>query len=147
MKLNKYDNKCIKLYTKDGLAYEGICTYHNKDYIEHEYGFPYDALMMSSVLFCNDEINKIEVIDEFTDKYGLLEKTVVEAGVELVEDVLESEEDISIYRLLLCLEENLNDYSTEDIEELIPYFESLIKYNKDEKIVELSRRLKNEYTK
>ena len=147
MKLNKYDNKCIKLYTKDGLAYEGICTYHNKDYIEHEYGFSSDALIMSSVLFYADEINKVEVIDEFTDKYGLLEKTVVEAGVELVEDVLESEEDISIYRLLLCLEDNLKDYSAEDIEELIPYFESLIKYNKDEKIVELSRRLKDEYTK
>ena len=135
MKLNKYDNKCIRLYTKDGLVYEGICTYHNKDYIEHEYGFSSDALIMSSVLFYNDEIKKVEVIDEFTDKYGL------------VEDVLESEDDISIYRLLLCLEDNLNDYSDEDIEELIPYFESLIKYNKDEKIVELSRRLKDEYTK
>lgn len=139
MKLEKYDNKCIRLEDKFGDIYEGLCMFNNKEYNEHEYGVSEDSLVMSYTIFYKSMIKKIKIIDAFSEKYGKLEELVMKSGLDIVEEVLDSEDDISIYRLLLCLEDNISKITKK--EELSKQLENLINYNKDEKIIESAKKL------
>lgn len=139
MKLEKYDNKCIRLEDKFGDIYEGLCMFNNKEYNEHEYGVSEDSLVMSYTIFYKSMIKKIKIIDTFSEKYGKLEELVMKSGLDIVEEVLDSEDDISIYRLLLCLEDNISKITKK--EELSKQLENLINYNKDEKIIESAKKL------
>ena len=139
MKLEKYDTKCIRLEDKFGDIYEGLCMFNNKEYNEHEYGVSEDSLVMSYTIFYKSMIKKIKIIDAFSEKYGKLEELVMKSGLDIVEEVLDSEDDISIYRLLLCLEDNISKITKK--EELSKQLENLINYNKDEKIIESAKKL------
>lgn len=141
MKLSKYDNKIIRLEDKFGDVYEGICCHNSKDYNEHEYGKYEESLQMSNTIFYNSIIKKVEIIDEFSDKYGKLEEEVIDAGLDLIDEVLTSEEEISVYRLLCCLDEKELSFSKEDEKKLIELLENLIKYNEDKRNVEMANKL------
>ena len=129
MNLIKYDNKCIRLVDGLGNVYEGIARYDSRDYNFHEYGKDEESIQMSHTIFFKSFIKKIEIIDSFSDKYGLLEESLLESGMDMVDEVLTSEEDISITRLLFCIEDRINILSKNEKDELVKILDVFIKYN------------------
>lgn len=91
MKLNKLDNKLIKLTTTDDEIFEGICTYNSREYSYHEFGTDEECIQIINILFYKSYIKTIEVIDEFTTKYTKLEELIVEDGIDEILEVLEDE--------------------------------------------------------
>ena len=143
MNIKKYDNKRVRLKDFLGDIYEGIAMHNSADYNYHEYGVEEEGLQLGCVLFYKSQIKKIEEIKEFSNKYGKLEEVVVEDGIDLIEEIFSQEEDIHIYRLLLCIEDNLNNLKEK--EKLLKLIKDLIKYNEDDKIIkkaiELEKKL------
>lgn len=136
MNLIKYDNKCIRLVDGLGNVYEGIARYDSRDYNFHEYGKDEESIQMSHTIFFKFVIKKIEIIDSFSDKYGLLEESLLESGMDMVDEVLTSEEDISITRLLFCIEDRINILSKNEKDELVKILDVFIKYNDNKTNVE-----------
>ena len=149
MNLKKYDGKCIKLEDIFGNIYEGNSTYNSEEYNECEYGNAEESLNMFPIMFYKSIIKKIESLEnhrgpfgKFSAKYGELEKSIVESGVDLIEEALDCEDNISIYRLLLYLEENPVSFSYQEKEQLIKQLNVLIKYNNDKNIIENAKKIK-----
>lgn len=138
MKLSKYDNKKVRIECIDGKTYEGICYYDSPDYCFHEFGREEEALEILNILFYKSDINKINILKEFTEPYGEIEIMTAD-DIDLLEQALDCEENEHIYRLLICLEKRkLND----DIIGLLKY---LIKYNKDKKIIDKANEIIKKY--
>ncbi len=137
MDLAKYDGKCVRITLKDGEVYEGVCIHDPVEYIVHEIGGDEDALEMSRWIFYNSQIERVEIIGEdgFSAPYGRLEEETLEA-FDLTEEVLSSEEPISVLRLLCCIE----DKATID-EKLEEILKSLLRYNDDEMVKEKARKI------
>jgi len=141
MNLKKYDNKCVVIEDYKNDKFEGVCYYYSKEYNEHEYGVYEDSLVMSHVLFYESSIRKVEIIQEFSGDYGKLEEILFESGMDIIEEVLEGEEEKSIYRLLLYLENRISTFSKEEKERLIKSLETIIKYNEDAKIIDKANQI------
>jgi len=141
MNLKKYDNKKVRFTDSENNTIEGISYYYTKEIAECMYGINSECLKITCFLFRKEEIKDISIIDEFSAPYGKIEKWAVEDGMNLVDEVLYSEEDEHVYRLLLCLEDIINsiDYQKELYDKLL----SFSKYNEDKKIAkELEKLLK-----
>jgi len=160
MNLIKYDNRFIRLVDGLGDIYEGVARYdsrdynlheygkeeesiHSRDYNLHEYGKEEESIQMSHTIFFKSFIKKIEIIDSFSDKYGLLEESIIDLGMDMVDEILTSEEDVSINRLLLCLEDKIKTLSKNDIDELLKSLDVFIKYNNNENNVKEAIEIKN----
>lgn len=129
MNLIKYDNKCVRIICIDGKTYEGNCQYNSKDYCLHEFGRNEESLDIFHFMFYKKDIKKITIIDKFTEKYGEIEKATCK-DMDLLEQALDSDEDdIHVYRLLLCLEDN------KITPEIVKMLNQLIKYSENKKIV------------
>jgi len=131
--LNKYDNKKIKLETIYGDTFEGIGYFYSREYNEHEYGVDEDSIVMSHIMTYESQIKNIEEIDGFSTDYGRLEEIVIEDGVDIIDEVFESDDDIYIYRLLLCIEDNISTFTNKD--DLSKELKYLLMYNKDKKVI------------
>ncbi len=113
MKLTKYDGKRVRIETPDGEIFEGRCKYNNREYMECEFGFDEDCLQMPWMLFFRRDIKKIEVLPDgglyggYSGRYGYLEEMAVRDGADAIEEILLSEEDEHIFRLLVCIEDHL----------------------------------------
>ena len=129
MNLKRYDNKCIRLVDGLGDIYEGVARHDSRDYNFHEYGKDEESIQMSHTIFFKSFIKKIDIIDSFSDKYGLLEESLIESGIDMVDEVLTSEEDISITRLLFCIEDRINILSKNEKDELVKILDVFIKNN------------------
>ena len=135
MKLSRYDNKCVRIDCIDGKIYEGICEYDSRDYCYHEFGRDEEALEILHFLFYKCDIKKIKILKEFSEPYGEIEKETCQ-DMNLLEQALDSEEeDIHVYRILLCLEESK---ITSDIIKLL---KNLVKYSSSDKIKEKANKL------
>ncbi len=141
MDLKVYDNKLVRIIDNEGNTIEGVCSYNDLETNEVLYGIKEESLILSCTHFKKNEIKSIEEITEFSNKYGYLEKSLVEDGIIMIQEVLESEEDTSIYRLLLCIEDKLSTFSKEDQKELKKIIVTLTKYNKNNKILEVANRI------
>lgn len=148
MKLSKFDNQCIRLEDIFGDVYEGICSHYNREYNMHEYGKDEESLQMSHIIFFKSLIKTVTSLENvsgpygnFSSKYGKLEEDVIEPDLDLVEEVFDSEEDISIIRLLYCLEDKID--SIEDKNKLLILVNNLIKYNDNTEVLEEANKLKN----
>ncbi len=141
MNLRKLDEKMVRIEDLDGDVYEGTCTYNNSEYNYHEWGREEESLQMSYIHFYKSYIKKVKKIDEFSSPYGKLEELVLDSGVSFVEEVLDSEDDISIYRLLLCLEDNIGSFSKEEKNRLKKQINNLIKYNNNNEIKEKANKI------
>lgn len=155
MKLSKFDNKFISFIDENNNLIEGYCIYNNKDYTYHEYGVNEESIQIEYILFYKSQINKIKELKEnntpyssFTEAYGYLEKMIIEAGPDIIEEVFEPEDDadnIHVYRLLLCID----DYIKKDLIEkqrlvqIKKLIEELITYNSDPKVNKIAKRIKN----
>ena len=135
MNIKKYDGKCVQITDKyNNKVYEGLCQYNSHDYTFHEYGKDEDSLEIFHFLFYKSDIKKIKIIDRFTEKYGEIEKETA-MDMDMLEQALDDEDDIHVYRLLLCLEDiGIN----KEVKKLL---NNLIKYNKDEKIINKAKEL------
>ncbi len=141
MDLKVYDNKLVRIIDNEGNTIEGVCSYNDLETNEVLYGIKEESLILSCTHFKKNEIKSIEEIKEFSNKYGYLEKSLVEDGIIMIQEVLESEEDTSIYRLLLCIEDKLSTFSKEDQKELKKIIVTLTKYNKNNKVLEVANRI------
>ncbi len=141
MDLKMYDNKLVRIIDNEGNTIEGVCSYNDLETNEVLYGIKEESLILSCNHFKKNEIKSIEEIKEFSNKYGYLEKSLVEDGIIMIQEVLESEEDTSIYRLLLCIEDKLSTFSKEDQKELKKIIVTLTKYNKNNKVLEVANRI------
>ena len=141
MNLKKYDNKKVRFIDAENNIIEGICEYYTKEMTEAMYGIDSECLKITCFLFRKNEIKDITVINEFSEHYGRLEEMALEDGMDLVDEILYSEEDEHVYRLLLCLEDKLDsiNYQKELIKELISFF----KYNENKKIAKELEKLMN----
>ena len=133
MNLIKYDNKLVRIIDIDNNRYEGICSYNNKEFNECEYGTNEESLDITCIKFYKSNIKRVEIINEFSNEYGSLEELIIES-TDLIEEVLESEEDEHIYRLLKCIEDKNIKVDKKLLLELL-------KYNKDEKIISIVKTI------
>ena len=141
MDLKVYDNKLVRIIDNEGNTIEGVCSYNDLETNEVLYGIKEESLILSCTHFKKNEIKSIEEIKEFSNKYGYLEKSIVEDGIIMIQEVLESEEDTAIYRLLLCIEDKLATIPKEDQKELKKIIVTLTKNNKNNKVLEVANRI------
>ena len=87
MKLREYDDKLVRIHCIDGKVYEGLCSYNSNDYNYHEYDRDEEGVQLLVFLFFKDDIKKIELISDFSDKYGTLEIEIFNDGIDFIEDV------------------------------------------------------------
>ena len=146
MNLKKYDEKLVRISCIDGKDYEGICYYNSNEYNYHEYGVDEDGLQIACFLFYKSDIKKVVLLDNFSDKYGLIEKEAFEDGIDLIEEIFEREEDEHIYRMLLYIKDHLSNCNVEK-DKLIKLLDILIKYNEDERVIKESKNIKNKLIK
>ena len=132
MNLKKYDNKKVRFKDSENNIIEGISEYYTKEMAEAIYGIDSECLKITCFLFRKSEINNITIIDEFNNPYSRLEEMAVEDGMDLVDEILYSEEDEHVYRLLLCIEDKLDSINYQ--KELYPKLISFAKYNENKKI-------------
>ena len=151
MKLKKYDGRCVRVIDSNGDAFDGICSYNDEEYDEHEFGRSEESLQIENFLFFESDIKEIQSLEEhkgpygrFLDPYGKLEELTVEDGIDSIRDMLFSEEKDHVLRLLNCLDKYLDPYygyTFSCYDETIAALEELREKNKDEKILEEVERL------
>ena len=117
MKLSDYDGKCVRIVDFEGDVFEGICSYNNEAYMEHEYGVHEECLQLANFIFYRSHIKDIESLEgncgpygRFTSCYRRLEELNIEDGINSIREVLFSEENEHIFRLLLCIDRHLDTY-------------------------------------
>ena len=108
MNLKKYDNKKVKIVTIDDLIFEGIASYNNKEFNESEYGTNEESIDLLNYKLYKSTIKKIEEVDNFTDKYGYLEESLILEDFDLLEDYLYEEDEEIAKRLISCLKDNID---------------------------------------
>ena len=128
MKLNKYDNKCVKILDYWNHEYEGNCSFNCREYDEHEFGRDEESLQILSYLFYKSNIKKITILENgFVDDYGLLEKEIVNEGIDDIIDAIEYEDNEHICRIIRCIKDS-NVYNKDEI---ISRMKGYLKNNKD----------------
>ena len=128
MELKRFDNQCVRLLTASGEVYEGIVSYCGRDYVFHEYGWDQEALYLTPILFYRDDIVSVTSLEEvdgpfghYSEKYGLLEKKCLEWGSDCIEEVLESEDDSQILRMLACMKDHLPSLAARAVPGMAPW--------------------------
>ena len=140
-KLYTYDNKCVRIYLKDGTVVEGSCTHNNCDYNEHEYNRREESLVVHSYIFYKREIESVEEIskEECLSSFGWIEEEILKDEIEWIEYEFDTEDEIDIIRLLLCLDSK--EVKEKDKESLLSILKQVIDNNKEERIIELSNKI------
>ena len=128
MDLKSFDNKCVRLLIASGEEYEGTVSYCGREYVFHEYGRDQEALVLTPILFYQDDIVSVTSLEEvdgpfghYSEKYGLLEKKCLEWGSDLIEEVLESEDDTRILRMLACMKDALPSLAERAVPGMAPW--------------------------
>ena len=128
MELKSFDDKCVRILTASGEVYEGIVSYCSHEYVLHEYGCDQEALYLTPMLFYKDDIVSVislENVDgpfgHYSEKYGLLEKRCLEWGSDMIEEVLESEDDTQILRMLACMKDALPSLAARAVPGMAPW--------------------------
>ena len=144
MDLSVFDDKCVRVVLRNGEVFEGACIYNNAEYNEAEFGRSEDCLDIACTLVFESEILGVTEIgdDGFSSPYGKIEEMTVEDGLDMVEEVLESDEPRNIIRLLLCIEERRAFYQDKELRQrAASLFGTLERYSEDSRVAEKSREL------
>ena len=106
---------------------------------------------MPTILFFKSDIREVTSLEDhqgpygrFSSPYGKLEEMTVGDGIDMIEEMLFSEEPEHIYRLLLCLEDHLKSHDDklfEESEGLVDLLKGLMKMDVDAKIKEKAQAL------
>ena len=128
MELKSFDDKCVRILTASGEVYEGIVSYCGHEYVFHEYGCDQEALVLTPVLFYKDDIVSVTSLEDvdgpfghYSEKYGLLEKKCLEWGSDMIEEVLTSEDDTQILRMLACMKDALPSLAARAVPGMAPW--------------------------
>ncbi len=133
MRLNKYDNKCIKIEDIFGNIYEGNSTYCCREYNLHEFGRDEECLQILNYLFFKDIIKEIIVLENgFTNSYGLLEEEIVEEGIDNILDAFDYEDDEHICRIIRCVKDKKD---LKNKKEILNRIKDYLKYNKNKEVL------------
>ena len=148
MNIRDFDNKCVRITDVSGDVYEGIASYFNSEYVFHEYGCDQEALCLTPVLFYKDDISSVVSLEgtngpfgHYSEKYGLLERTCLDGGTDLIGEIFDLDDDDSILRMLLCINDSFQSLTDRAVPEPIYLGElenmqdTLVKYNKDDRVV------------
>ena len=180
MDLKRFDNKCVRIVTTFGEIYEGTVSFEDREYASHEYGHDQEALHLTPIVFYKDDISSVISLEDvdgpfghYSEKYGLLEKKCLEWGTDFIEEVLDSEDDIQILRMLTCMKENHQSLADRAVPGMAPWrrgesipkseddeneqgpvylgelekmMSSLVKYNENDEIVKTAADLLREFT-
>ena len=103
MKLSGFDGKRVRLTAAWGETYEGVCAYNGREYNEFEFGRDEEGVALPGFIFFKKDIRKIKELDAFTGRYGFLEEEALREGADIVCEVLLSEEDAHVRRMLACI--------------------------------------------
>ena len=142
--LSVYDDKLVRVMDTDGNAFEGIAMYCSPDYCMVEYGRCEAALQIGTLLIYRSTILNVETPEDFTAPFGTLEESTVEAGMDLVDEALEDEEDVHVVRMLRCLAHHLDPQTGSGFsgsEKLRAPLQSLQKWRESDEIRELARQV------
>ena len=111
MELRNLDDKPVRLVTRAGEVFEGVSVYHSADYCEHEYGINDECLQIVNFLFPRSDIVSVEDLEgsrgpygPFSAPYGRIEEMNARDDINIIRDVLESEEPEDVRRMLACLD-------------------------------------------
>ena len=114
--LRLYDGKCIRIIDSNGDAFDGYASYNCDEYNEHEYGRCEDSLQIENFQFYRSYITSIQSLEEhmgpyghFPGPYSRLEEFTVEDGIDSIKDMLFSEDDEQVLRLLRCLSDYIDN--------------------------------------
>ena len=128
MDLKRFDNKCVRIVTTFGEIYEGTVSFEDREYAFHEYGHDQEALHLTPIVFYKDDISSVISLEDvdgpfghFSEKYGLLEKKCLAWGSDLIEEVLESEDDTQILRMLACMKDALPSLAARAVPGMAPW--------------------------
>jgi len=175
MNLASFDNKCVRILTTSGEVYEGIVSYDDEEYALHEYGRAQEALRLTPIVFYKDDIANVTSLEavngpfgHYSEPYGLLEKKCLEWGTDWIEEVLDSEDDIQIRRMLACMSDHVPSLAERAVPGMAPWrgggslpeaeedeteqgpvylgeletmLRSLVKYNEDAEVVQQAKGL------
>ncbi len=175
MDLRKFDGKCVRIITDAGEVFEGVTSYDDREYAFHEYGRDEEALRLTPIVFYKDEIKSVTSLEDvngpfghYSEKYGLLEQKCLEWGTDMIEEVLDSEDDSQILRMLACMKDHLQELAERAVPGMAPWrsgmsapdpeddesetgpvylgelekmLGSLVKYNENEEIVNEAKGL------
>ena len=128
MELKRFDDKCVRILTSSGEVYEGIVSYCGREYVFHEYGYDQEALSLTPMLFYKDDIVSVISLEDvdgpfghYSEKYGLLEKKCLEWGTDMIEEVLVSEDDTQILRMLACMKDAVRSLAARAVPGMAPW--------------------------
>ena len=180
MDLNKFDGKCVRIITTSGEVFEGIVSYDDREYAFHEYGHDEEALRLTPVVFYKNEIESVISLEDvngpfghYSEKYGLLERKCLEWGTDLIEEVLDSEDDSQILRMLDCMKDHFQALADRAVPGMAPWrsgmsvskseddesehgpvylgelekmLSTLVKYNENEEVVNEAKDLLEQFS-
>jgi len=128
MNIESFNDKCVRLVTASGEVFEGIAAYDSKEYAFHEYGHDQEALRITPIVFYKDDILSVTSLEDvngpfghYSEKYGLLERKCLEWGTDMIEEVLDSEDDTQILRMLACMDDNFQSFAERAVPGLAPW--------------------------
>ena len=128
MDLNKFDGKCVRIITTSGEVFEGVVSYDDREYAFHEYGQDQEALRLTPIVFYKDEIKSVISLEDvngpfghYSEKHGLLEKRCLEWGTDMIEEVLDSEDDSQILRMLACMKDHFQTLADRAVPGMAPW--------------------------
>lgn len=128
MHLKSFDGKCVRITTAAGEVYEGIVSYLSAEYVLHEYGREREALLLVPILFDPDELARVESLEDvngafghYSEPYGLLERRCLAWGTDMIEEVLETEDDVQILRMLTCMDDHFQSLRDRAVGGMAPW--------------------------
>jgi hypothetical protein len=128
MSLNKFDGKCVRIITTSGEVFEGVVSYDDREYAFHEYGHDQEALRLTPIVFYKDEIKSVISLEDvngpfghYSERYGLLERKCLEWGTDMIEEVLDSEDDSQILRMLACMKDHFQTLADRAVPGMAPW--------------------------
>ena len=128
MDLGSFDNKCVRIVTVSGEVYEGVVSFDDKEYAFHEYGHDQEALRLTPIIFYKDDILSVTSLEDvdgpfghYSERYGLLEKQCLKWGTDMIEEVLDSENDTQILRMLACMKDNIQTLADRAVPGMAPW--------------------------
>ncbi len=166
MNLRDFDNKCVRITDTSGAVYEGTASYYDREYVYHEYGCDQEALCLTPIMFYKNDISAVISLEgangafgHYSEKYGLLERTCLDGGTDLIGEIFDSDNDDQILRMLHCMSDSFQSVADRAVQGMAPWrsgmsigdngeedqhiyigelenmLNTLVKYNKDDRVV------------
>lgn len=180
MNLESFDDKCVRITTTSGEVYEGIVSYCDEEYAFHEYGHDQEALRLTPMIFYKNDILSVISLEavngpfgHYSEKYGLLEKKCLEWGTDMIEEILDTEDNNQILRMLACMKDHFRTLADRAVPGMAPWrsgmsvsksgddeseqgpvylgelekmLSSLVKYNENEEVVNEAKDLLEQFS-